>query len=194
MNLKQIWQAILYIMIGLLAAGIIWLASSLPRGEPITLLPSPTPAPILVHLIGEIKNPGVYELPKNAHVLDAIQAAGGLTSNADDQAINLAALLEDGQQLLIPAKLPAQGSGNSQEGGDQNERSPASIDPLININSASTELLETLPGIGPVLAKAIVDYRQAEGEFKSIEEIQKVPGIGPEKYENIKDLITVVLP
>jgi competence protein ComEA len=192
--LKKAWQAVLYIMIGLFAAGILWLASSLPRGEPITLHPPPTAAPILVHLVGEVKQPGVYLLPRNAHLQDVIQAAGGLTENADSEAVNLAALLQDGQQIRIPAMPSPPSDSQAEDEIDLAGRSPGAVNLLININTAALEVLETLPGIGPAIAQKIIDYRQLEGEFTSIEEIQKVPGIGPEKFKNIKDLITVSSP
>ncbi len=189
--MKAFWKAVLYIIVGILAAGIVWLACSLPRGTSIQLIPPPTPAPIQVHIIGEIKRPGVYELPVNSRVQDAIREAGGLTETADDQAINLAALLEDGQQIRIPPKGLPLSADESSKGTNSTYRSPESVGFLININTAALELLETLPGIGPVIAKEIINYRQNEGDFKVIEEIQKVHGIGPTIYEDIKDLITV---
>ena len=189
--MKVYWQATLFILIGLLAAGIIWLAGSPPRGEPVILRLPPTASPIQIHIIGEIEQPGVYKLARNSRVQDAIEKAGGLTDDADDQTINLAALLEDGQQIHIPAKIQSWSSGESMEGGNPPGRSPTSENPLININTAKLDSLETLPGIGPIIAKEIIDYRENEGNFLSIEEIQKVPRIGPTVYENIKDLITV---
>lgn len=189
--MKSFRQAVFNILIGLLAAGIIWLASSLPRGSAIILNPPPTPLPIQVHVVGEIRKPGVYKLAVNSRVQDAIREAGGLTENADEQAINLAALLEDGQQIRIPSKLPLSSADDRLKESDPNNRSLTTINLLININTASIELLETLPGVGPITAKEIINYRQEMGDFKFIEEIQKVPGIGPATYEKIKNLITV---
>jgi len=188
---KSFLQATLNIVIGLLAAGVILLVSSQPRGIPIKLLPPPTPLPIQVHLTGEIENPGVYELPLNSRVQDAIREAGGLTKDADDQGINLSAILQDGQQIRIPGKTNPLNQDLDPDERYPDERSSNEIPYRININTASADLLETLPGIGPVIANEIINFRQAEGEFISIEEIQKVHGIGPIIYEGIKDLITV---
>ena len=189
--MKSFWHSTLYIGIGLFAAGLIWLASSQPRGEPIKLLTPPSPQPIQVHIIGEIQKPGVYTLPINSRVQDVIREAGGLTPNADTQTINLAAFLVDGQQIRIPAGTLQKDSDDYPHEGDFSERSPDQLPPLVNINTATIELLETLPGIGPVIAVEIIDFRQKEGDFLTIEEIQKVHGIGPIIFEGIKDCITV---
>lgn len=189
--MKSFWHSTLYIVIGLFAAGVIWLACSKPRGKPISLQTPPPPLPIQVHIIGEIQRPGVYELPINSRIQDLIQKAGGLTPDADEQTINLAAFLVDGQQIRIPARAFPKDSENYPEDLDFNKRSAEQIQPLININTATSELLETLPGIGPAIALEIIDFRQKEGDFKSIEEIQKVHGIGPVIYQGIEDLITV---
>ena len=189
--MKSFWHSTLYIGIGFFAAGLIWLACSQPRGEPIKLLTPQPPLPIQVHIIGEIQSPGVYTLPTNSRVQDVIQKAGGLTPDADIQTINLAAFLADGQQIRIPSITLQKDSDNNPYESDFTERSPEQLHQLININTASIELLETLPGIGPVIAVKIIDFRQKEGDFQTIEEIQKVYGIGPIIYEGIKNFITV---
>ncbi len=190
------WRLIaLGVVFGFLGAGIIWLSSTPPRGDPIQLLPPPTPAPIQVHVSGAVVKPGVYSLPVNSRVKDAIEAAGGCTEEALTENLNLASPLEDGQKIWVPhpaTGTPPEAGGESEEG-----ESRAGLIPLapssgkININTATLEELETLPGIGPVTAQKIIDFREAEGPFLYIEEIQKVSGIGPATYEKIKDQITV---
>jgi len=187
---KKVWWAALCVSLGLLGTGLIWLASSPPRGNSIQLIPPPTAAPLQVHVTGEVKQPGVYELPIDSRVYDAVQAAGGFSPDANTEAINLAAPIEDGQQVGVPSKIANQ-EADLNQGEDEGLRSPPPINALININTASQEILETLPEIGPVTAKSIITYRQNEGAFTQIEEIQKVPRIGPMTYEEIKDYITV---
>jgi competence protein ComEA len=193
---KNIWREALIVVLGLLGAGVIFIASSPPRGDPIQLLPPPTPAPIQVYIAGAVNQPGIYALPVNARIYDAIQAAGGFTDNANDQVINLAAFLQDGGQIWVPSTVPDRVSEDN--AGSQNasheQHAQATIVELININTAPQEVLETLPEIGPKTAENIITYRQNEGFFTSIEEIQKVPGIGPATYEAIKDRITVGAP
>jgi competence protein ComEA len=187
---KKVWWAALCVLLGLFGTGLIWLASSPPRGNPIQLIPPPTAEPLQVHVTGEVNQPGVYELPIDSRVYDAVQAAGGFTLDANAEAINLAAPLEDGQQVRVPSKISNQ-EPDLNQGEEEGFRSPPPIYLLININTASQEVLETLPEIGPVTAENIISYRQNEGAFTQVEEIQKVPGIGPITYEAIKDLITV---
>jgi competence protein ComEA len=194
------WAVALGGIFGLLSAGVILLASQPPRGNAITLLPPPTPIPIQVHINGEVKSPGVYALPSESRVQDAISAAGGFTAQADDTSLNLAASLQDGSQIQVPnqtqAEAPLQTSEftsnvpkNPSKPTTPSEAPPSVI--LININTASLEELETLSGIGPVTAEKIIAFREENGAFTSIEEIQKVSGIGPATYDKIKAFITV---
>lgn len=188
-NLKSI---LVGVFLGLLGTGVIWLASSPPRGNPVQLEPAPTPAPIQVFVTGAVNQPGVYHLPAKSRIHDAIQAAGGFTDEANNQALNLAAPLVDGGQIRVPYLDTARESGSpgSQsttiEGG-----SNLTTSPLVNINTANREELEMLPGIGSVIADAIISYRESLGEFARIEDVQKVTGIGPAVFGDIKDLITV---
>jgi competence protein ComEA len=187
------WRSVLVgVILGLLGSGGIWLVSSPARGNPIQLDPAPTPAPIQVFVTGAIDQPGIYKLPAKSRIHDAIQAAGGFTDQANDQAINLAAPLEDGLQIRVPFLEIAQESGSPQGRGTFTEgaSNPATL-PLVNINKATREELEKLPGIGSVIAEAIIAYRSTQGEFTRIEEIQKVAGIGPAVFEDIKDQIAV---
>jgi competence protein ComEA len=146
--------------------------------------PMPTLTPIRVHITGAVVQPDVYELPPGSIVQEAIEAAGGPTSDADLSCINLALELQDHQQVYVPRQgevdPPPPVSGGESGGGG-----------LININTATAAELETLPRIGPSTAQKIIDYREANGPFETIEEIQEVPSIGPATYEGLKDLITV---
>ena len=194
--MKRGWWLLLGVIFGLAGAGGIWLASSPPRGNPIQLLPPPTPAPIQVYVSGAVANPGVYALPVDSRVKDAIQAAGGFSENANDMAVNLAALLEDGAQISVAAKKPTSEPSTNAGGNQGSEKTegqplPSDLGSLININTATQEELESLPGIGPVTAQKIIEYRETNGPFIGIEDIQKVSGIGPVTFEKLRDLITV---
>jgi competence protein ComEA len=192
---KNWWILALGIAFGLLGAGSIWLASSPPRGYPIQLLPPPTPIPITIHVSGAVQNPGLYTLPIESRVADAIEIAGGLTAEANDLTLNLAAQLKDGMQIWVPAQLaqPDLAPKNPDSEPNISEKSAPTNDtnPIVNINAATQEELETLTGIGPVTAQKIIAFRTTEGLFLAIEEIQKVSGIGPATFEKIKDQITV---
>jgi len=188
----------LYVLVGVMAgfmlAGVLVFVSRAPAGETIVLLPAPTKAPVAVHVIGAVPRPGLYEFAEGARVQDAIDAAGGLLASANVDALNLAELLEDGQQLAIPYK---DGSTPSTESGTTDLPSSATDTPtdnsstdLVNINTATLEELIALPSIGPTTAQKIIDYRDTNGAFSTIEDIMNVSGIGPSIFEDIKDLIT----
>ncbi len=190
--MKNWWLLALGVVFGLLGAGAVTLASSPPRGTPIQLLPPPTPAPILVHVSGAVHSPGVYALPLDSRVHDAVQTAGGFTDEARQDQLNLAAKLQDGDQVRVPdlsSSGVTTGSTSTQNTGELASGSTMGFP--VDINTATQAELETLPGIGPATASKIIDYRLTNGDFTSIEEIQKVPGIGSATYGDIKDLITV---
>lgn len=198
MNIR--WQPLLWVLTGALLTGLIYLIAQPPRGEPVNLLPPPTPKPIIVHVVGAVNQPGLYSLPPDSRVQDAIEAAGRFTNSADPHALNLAAALQDGEQLIIPwmAATPTISEYANQVTETAPFSSPQRTVPtlslateLININTASQEELETLPGIGPVTAQKIIAYRESYGPFATIEAIQEVDGIGPVKFVGIKDMITV---
>jgi competence protein ComEA len=194
--MKNWWWVLLGAIFGLAGAGSIWLASSPPRGNPIQLLPPPTSAPIQVHVSGEVEIPGVYALPVDSRVEDAILAAGGFSKDANDLALNLAAILEDGSQISVAAKQPPPKPSTTKGVNQVDEEREGQLPPsnpgaLVNINSASQDELETLPGIGPVTAQKIIEFRELNGPFIGIEDIQKVSGIGPATFEKLRDLITV---
>ncbi len=191
--MKNWWLVALGVIFGLLGAGAVILASAPPRGAPVQLLPPPTPAPIQVHISGAVHNPGVYELPLESRVQDAIQVAGGFTKDAQQEGINLAAKLQDGDQVRVPAQRTSTSSparDSTSQTADQQSLTQ-STSSIVNINTASQDELETLPGIGPVTAQKIIEYRQTNGDFSSIEGIQKVSGIGPATFDKIEALITV---
>ncbi|MCI0520950.1 MAG: ComEA family DNA-binding protein [Chloroflexi bacterium] len=195
------WLLAVGVLIGLLAAGLVLLVSSPPRGEAAHLLPAPTPQPIRVHVTGAAANPGVYALPAGSRVEAAIQAAGGLLPQANAAGLNLAALLEDGQKVEVAFQPPTPTPTSEAAALETPQAAlaaeataspaPASSGGLININTASQAELESLPGIGPALALRIIEYRDAHGPFATTQAIQDVSGIGPATFEKIRALITV---
>lgn len=194
--MKNVIYTLVGVMAGFALAGMLLFVSRAPAGEPIVLQPAPTKEPIAVHIIGAVPRPGLYEFAEGSRVQDAIDAAGGLLTSANVDSVNLAALLEDGQQLDIPYKA---GTDSSNENSDDalvlpgaTEKTAASEtgQDLVNINTASAEELDNLPGIGPTIAQRIVEYREANGSFQTIDDLMNVSGIGPSTFENIKELIS----
>ena len=154
--------------------------------------PEPEPGEVIVHIVGAVYNPGVYVLPEGARIHDVLAMAGGATDYADLRQINLAALAIDAMQIIVPhygeevdqvfvyanPQTPSQAPGQAASG-------------LININTASNAELQTLPGIGPVLAEAIINFRETHGMFQSVEELINVPRIGPATLERLRPLVEV---
>ena len=158
-----------------------------PATQPIEIVePSLTPVPssiaLAVYVTGAVLNPGVYYLPEESRVQDALEAAGGPTVNTDLDRVNLAQRVHDEDQIYFP-EIGEEGVPSTRMGGSGEE--------LININAASVAELERLPGIGPALAQSIVDYRQAHGRFGTVDEILEVQGIGQGVFEDIRELIAV---
>jgi competence protein ComEA len=171
---------------------VFWYVRSLPRPVTVRTLrpepaPSPSPVPVVVHVAGWVRRPGVYELGQGERVIDAIEAAGGSRRRADLDALNLAALLVDGQQVMVPRKSLSEGPGerSTASGGSTGGQG------LINLNSATAEELETLPGIGEVLAAEIIAYREQNGPFTSVEDLLNVSGIGEQRLADVRDLVSV---
>jgi competence protein ComEA len=190
--MKTVLNIVIGILVGLFLAGGVWLASRAPEGESIILRPAPTEEPLRVHVAGAVVRPGVYELEENSRVEDAVDAAGGFVVEADKNALNLAAPLTDGERLDIPyvaGFIPEESSGFVVI--TEGTPSPLAGEELIDINTASWEELDTLPGIGETYAKRIVDYRTQHGPFGSIEDLANVPGIGEATMNEVRDLITV---
>ncbi len=153
-----------------------------------TLSFTPTPAPIRVYVSGAVRQPAVYELSRGSIIQDAMDAAGGPAADADLDHINLALELQDQQQIYVPrqgesSQPPAVSGGSS--GSGEIAGTP------ININTATAAELETLPRVGPTMAQRIIEYREANGQFVTIEEIQNVQGIGTATFEGFKDMIVV---
>ena len=151
---------------------------------------------LIVHITGEVNNPGIVKLEEESRIEDAIIAAGGLTQNADITNVNLAYMLEDGIKIKIPSKLDLEDEDIIIENSGENiikeeSNKYSSKNKTININNANLDDFKTLPGIGESLATRIIKYREENGKFKNIEDIKNVSGIGDNKYEQIKDLISV---
>jgi competence protein ComEA len=190
--MKNALYALFGVIAGFLLAGVLVFVSRAPEGEPIVLQPAPTEAPIEVHVIGAVLRPDLYKFPEGARVQDAIDAAGGLLAEANVDALNLARLLEDGEQLNIPYKAgsePVDSRSPALELPGATE-APAANSDLINVNTATLEELDTLPGIGPSTAQKIIDYRNQNGPFSVVEDLLNVSGIGPATLENIRNLVT----
>lgn len=149
---------------------------------------------IAVHIIGEVKKEGIIYLEEGSRLIDVIEKAGGETKEADLSQVNLAYIVQDGEKIYIPNKNEkineyiTKSNGNTlvKENTLNNEK-----EKKVNINTANLNELDTLPGIGPSIAQRIIDYREENGDFKSIEDLQNVKGIGNAKYEEIKDKVTV---
>jgi competence protein ComEA len=138
-----------------------------------------------VHVVGAVHDPGVYRLADGARVQDAIARAGGATSRADLQAINLAAKVADGQQVVVPRRGAAPAAA-----GPAGDAAGASTAP-VNLNSATAEQLDTLDGVGPSTAQKILDFRTAHGGFSSVDDLAQIAGIGPKKLEALRQQVTV---
>ncbi len=179
-----------------LAAGLTW--ASRPSLEPVAAAPivtagsapptTATPEPsttVLVAVVGQVVTPGVVTLPAGSRVADAVAAAGGALPDADLATVNLARVLVDGEQVAVgvPGAEPPQGASPG---------APAGGGPvLVNLNTASEAEFEELPGIGPVLAGRIVQWRTDNGAFASVDQLQEVDGIGPSTFEELRDEVTV---
>ena len=144
---------------------------------------------IKVYVTGEVKNQGVIELDEGSRIVDAIEKAGGQTAQANLKNVNLAYTLEDGQKIYIPnINEPSDESSITDNDGVVDSEEKESV---VNINKASESELQQLKGIGQALASSIVQYREENGKFKAVEDIKNVPGIGENKFENIKENIKV---
>jgi competence protein ComEA len=139
---------------------------------------------LVVHVAGAVRRPGLYRLAEGKRVADAVARAGGAAASADTSAINLAAPLADGMQVVVPAQLEVAAEGGGAEGVGQ---APAG---KVSLSSATAEQLDALPGIGPVTAQKILDFRTQHGGFRSVDDLDAVPGIGPARVEQLRDLVS----
>jgi competence protein ComEA len=143
---------------------------------------APSPRLLVVHVVGAVRVPGLYRLPQGARIADAVKRAGGATKKAELAAVNLAAPLADGTQILVPARAPPVRAGGAEASGPS-----APVGP-VHLNTASLEDLDGLPGVGPVTAQKILDYRQQHGAFASVDELDAIPGIGPKRLEQLREV------
>ena len=148
---------------------------------------------IILHVTGEVKNPGIVKIAEGGRIADAIEASGGVTENVNLDKVNLAYVLQDGQKLYIPSIYDEEEKEYIEEDAGQNiiEEFKVKQQSKINLNTATQTELETLTGIGQSTALKIINYRKKNGKFKTIEEIKNVPGIGESKFEEIKEDICV---
>jgi len=160
-------------------------------GTPTHAAPVTSAAPIraelgpelVVHVVGAVRRPGLYKLPQRSRVADAVARAGGSTRHADLSLINLAAPLSDGIQVVVPVRASAAAA----PAGQAPAAGSAPAGP-VHLNTATMEQLDSLPGVGPVTAQKILDYRQKHGAFSSLEELDAIPGIGPARLEQLRDV------
>ena len=163
-------------------------AALAPPAAPPTETGAATTTAVVVDVVGAVRRPGLYRLEQGARIADAVSRAGGATPKADLALINLAAPLADGEQVVVPKRgtaafgAPTAGAGSSGAGG-------APSGGPVHLSTATLEQLDSLPGIGPVTAQKILDYRQKHGAFTSTDELDAVPGIGPARLDQLKDLV-----
>ncbi len=194
---------------GGLVGAVLLLFFLLVRGQRDTIVlqvqPVSDPMTVQVYVGGEVNNPGLYALPRGSRVADAVTSAGGLLSTADTSAIGMAAVLEDADQIIVPARRPTpqpaiQPPVVATTPALTQESTPTTPVPevpstetsaLININIATAAEMDWLPGIGPVLASRIVEYRLTHGPFQTLEELEQVSGISARMVEELRPLITL---
>lgn len=166
----------------------------------LTSLDTVAPPRIAVHVVGAVVHPGVYHLPTGARGDDALRAAGGATGDADVRRVNLAAVLADGEQLVVPrfgeritTTLPRAVDDSGRTGGTNGAGKPPNAESplMVDLNRATVAELERLPGVGPSTARAIVDHRTRNGPFASVEELLAVRGIGPAKLAELRPFARV---
>ena len=176
-----------------------------PNGSPTAGGPAALPRPgdpasadVVVHVIGQVAAPGVVRLPPGSRVVDAVQAAGGSVPGADLAGLNLARVVEDGEQIVVPApgevaagQGAPTGANGGAGGGATGDPAEGGADRLIDLNTADLSALDALPGIGPVLAQRIVDWRAEHGRFTAVEELGEVAGIGETLFGRLRDLVRV---
>ena len=143
----------------------------------------------LVHVAGAVRRPGVYRLADGARVQDAVRRAGGATSRADTGAINLAARVADGQQVVVPRRVGGAAPGGAVGGGAAGAAAVGAAAPPISLSTATLEQLDTLDGVGPATARKILDWRRQHGGFRSVDDLGQVPGIGPKRLAALRERV-----
>ncbi len=188
MNLRYLLIGALCLIV--LVVGVAYGLMRKPDTAPITVVPppptplpttAPTPGPVRVYVSGAVLSPGVYTLPAGSSAAEAIDAAGGPTDEADLASVNLAQAVQDQEQLHVPLV----------RAGQPDSPDAPQTDGAVNINTADSQTLQTLPGIGPAMAERIISYRQENGSFATVDDLVNVKGIGPATLEKLRDLITV---
>lgn len=141
------------------------------------------PARLVVHVVGAVRRPGLYRLLHGARIADAVRRAGGATRRADLSLVNLAAQVSDGSQVVVPRRVAVEGAPGGESEGQALPGGP------VHLNTATTEQLDELPGVGPVTAQKIIDYREQHGAFSSVDDLDAIPGIGPARLEQLRELV-----
>ncbi|WP_369688989.1 helix-hairpin-helix domain-containing protein [Streptomyces sp. Wb2n-11] len=147
--------------------------------------PGPDEGRIVIDVSGKVRQPGIHRLPAGSRVADALRAAGGVKAGADTAGLNRARLLMDGEQVVVGVPAPAGAAGPTAGGAPASGQAAAPI----GLGSATAEQLETLPGVGPVLAQHIIDYRTEHGGFRSVDELREVKGIGDRRFADLRPLV-----
>jgi competence protein ComEA len=153
-----------------------------PPAFPVVAAPPAPPPRLVVDVAGAVRRPGLYRLPQGSRVADAVARAGGASAKASLDGVNLAAPLADGEQVVVPARIPGGQVPAASSGGS----APAGP---VSLSTATAEQLDGLPGIGPVTAQKIVDYRTQHGAFHSVDELDAISGIGPAKLDQLRGLV-----
>jgi competence protein ComEA len=185
--LAAVGSLVLILLLGrfVLGAGTTTPAAPLPpppaAGTGVTGLPS---SRVVVDVVGAVRRPGLYRLAQGSRIADAVARAGGATGRAELAQVNLAAPLADGEQVVVPRRGGVPGAASS--GGAAAPGAPAAP---VQLSTATLEQLDTLPGVGPVTAQKILDYREKHGAFSSVDALDAVPGIGPKRLEQLSDLV-----
>ena len=185
--LAAVGSLVLILLLGrvVLGAGTTTPAAPLPpppaQGAGVTGLPS---SRVVVDVVGAVRRPGLYRLPQGSRIADAVTRAGGATPKADLAQVNLAAPLADGEQVVVPKRGAVAGPASS--GGGATPGAPSAP---VQLSTATLEQLDTLPGVGPVTAQKILDYREKHGAFSSVDALDAVPGIGPKRLEQLRELV-----
>ena len=161
-------------------------ATAAPAGE-IDAAPA---AEVVIHVVGAVRRPGLYRVAHGSRIADAVRRAGGATRRADLSLVNLAAQVSDGSQIVVPRRVPVAGTSASAVNGDAAGGGAAAADGgPVHLNTATVEELDALPGVGPVTAQKIIDYREQHGAFSTVDDLDAIPGIGPARLEQLRELV-----